>query len=159
MPEAKILLAGIGSLRGDDQAGWLVAGQLAEELRDMENIDVRLATVPLDMVDWMDGIRQLHIVDACQSENPAGTVHRINWNNQSGRRTSPVRFSGNNTHDYGVTDVLLLAETSEQLPDEVILWAIDGKKFELSSDMDPEVRAGVGKAVHQILAELKPTDH
>jgi len=175
---AHSLLVGVGSMLGDDQIGWMVAERIAGKLSTgpavsgsaergaafllkspSGNISVRLATIPLDVLDWMDGVRRLHVVDACRSLHPAGKVHRLDWsilatNTANDSRDSALRIGGNTTHDFGILEVLKLAEQTGRLPDEVVIWAIDGKRFELGDRITDEVEQVVSSVVDRILAEI-----
>ena len=172
------LLAGVGSMLGDDQVGWLVAERIAENLSATTgdshssaggaslccripsgSVGVRLASVPLDVLDWMDGVQHLHVIDACRSLHPAGEIHRLDWSvlatsALSDDQDSALRIGGHTTHDFGIVDVLKLAEQTGRLPDDVVVWAIDGKRFELGKELTDEVGKAVPITVDRILAEV-----
>ncbi|MEQ9407428.1 MAG: hydrogenase maturation protease [Fuerstiella sp.] len=208
---SKVLIAGIGSMFGDDQAGWIVAGRLgdgiapsgrlsknsrrsgrtghdhadvpgpAQKLSEPDrscgrtpessvpvadrpvfqrpDVDVRLATVPLDLLDWLEGVQILHVVDACRSDHPAGTIHRLAWSDCRAMmdNTSPEQpgldLGGQSTHDFGLADVLRLAEQTRRLPAEVIVWAIDGKNFQLGHEISEDVERVLWNVVANIRAE------
>ena len=130
----RTLLVGVGSMLGDDHVGWLAAERLAEELanesraaRGVGDTFVKLATVPLDVLDWLDGVQQLHVIDACRSDQPVGTIHRLRWSDLSGSSGGkvaelPLQLGGQTTHDFGIVDVLRLAEQMHRLPREVVIW-------------------------------------
>jgi Ni,Fe-hydrogenase maturation factor len=75
-----ILIVGVGSAHGDDQAGWLVADELARRLPDGSFISVRKASVPLDFLDWLENIKVLHLIDAIQESGCGNDVRRLQWN-------------------------------------------------------------------------------
>jgi hydrogenase maturation protease len=172
------LLVGVGSMLGDDQVGWLVAERVARQLTAQSedpgslkhgapfvlksssgDIGVRLATIPLDVLDWMDGVRRLHVVDACRSCHSAGEVHRFDWSflstiAQTDSPDSALQIGGHTTHDYGIVDVLRLAEQTGRLPPEVVVWAVDGKRFELGDKMTCQVEQVVPIVSDRILTEV-----
>lgn len=160
------LLVGVGSMLGDDQAGWIVAERVAERLQqspdatgEQTGILVRLATVPLDVLDWVHGVHNLHLVDACRSECPSGTIHRLDWPDQTGQLTGAaegalLQLGGHTTHDYGLADVLLLAETTGRLPPNVTIWAIDGENFQLEHGLNDAVEDVLNEVVDRIIREI-----
>jgi hydrogenase maturation protease len=160
-----VLVVGLGSSHGDDQAGWFVAETLASQFSGVEGVVVRRATVPLDLLDWLDHVDALHICDACENSGEPDGLHRLIWSNghdlnssgtvcsQTDRREKGIRRPG--SHDYGLPDVLKLAGITNRLPRDVIIWAVEGCCFEPGETMRPETRAMAMKAVTAILEELK----
>lgn len=118
------LIVGIGSPTGNDRLGWDVSQFLAGQLPSPWTI--RQARVPTDLLDWLEGCERLHLVDACPVVQEVGRVHRLEWPDprilQSRTATS---------HDYDVPQVLRLAERLGQLPEQVVVWAI-----EVDADVD-----------------------
>ena len=76
----EILIVGVGSAHGDDQAGWLVADELTQQIPDDSFISVRKASVPLDLLDWLGNIKVLHLIDAIQDSGCGNDVRRLQWN-------------------------------------------------------------------------------
>ena len=74
----RTLVAGIGSPHGDDQAGWLVADRLTRELH-RDDVAVRKATSPTELLNWLDGTERLIVCDACCGLGNAGDVRRWPW--------------------------------------------------------------------------------
>lgn len=58
------LVVGIGSSHGADTIGWQVARWLASE--HIAHWDVKLAIVPSDLLDWLDGRQALALIDAAR---------------------------------------------------------------------------------------------
>ncbi len=227
----KVLVAGLGSAHGDDQAGWLVAEQVlknvsgtleASEAQDengmsessrhlFQHVVVRRAIIPLDVLDWLEGVSILHVCDAFEATQSHGKLHRFTWEAghlvdadiphavgigsfnrvPSGPREQrpagwiatrgalPTRLNkcdilnrarhkstdldvnaalkllrGRGSHDFGLPDILRLAETTGMLPKHVIIWAIAGKCFQPEDVMSDETRETVFQAVHAVMKEL-----
>lgn len=112
------LLVGIGSPHGSDRVGWVVADLLEPKLPSPW--EVRRARVPTDLLDWIDGCGRLHLLDACPLIERVGTVHRLEWPD---RRITESRTA--TSHDYDLPQVLQLAQRLGQLPQEVVVWAIE----------------------------------
>jgi len=162
----KILVAGLGSAHGDDQAGWLVAENVALQCRGHRDITVRKAAIPLDVLDWLEGVDVLHVCDACEATPRHGNLHRFKLIGEqlvdsinslrpelyTTLRSLPSRGS----HDFGLPDVLRLATEIQQLPKQVIVWAIAGTNFQAGAEMTAEATSAASQAVVEILKELRP---
>ena len=180
----KILVAGLGSRHGDDQAGWLVAEQVlkkvsgaleAEEEQDqnlmqessrhlLQHVVVRRAMIPLDLLDWLEGVSILHVCDACETTQSHEKLKRFTWNagvlvnsDRAGHADVNAALKlrrGHGSHDFGLPDVLRLAETTGMLPKQVIIWAIAGTYFQPEDVMSDETRETVSQAVNEMMKEL-----
>lgn len=143
----RILVVGIGSAHGDDQAGWRLIDTLVS--RNHASAELRKASVPHDMMDWMDGCESLHVVDACDSEN---AVRRLDVS--SGDISSPVKTRSSNSHQIGVGGVIELAKSLGLLPKRVMLWAIPGKEFFPNGDIGGQCMEQVELCAHLIQREI-----
>jgi hydrogenase maturation protease len=147
------LLVGLGSSYGDDRLGWHIAEIL--QGRQLSGLRVRLATSPLGILDWLDGVERLLICDACQGGGRPGSTHRWRWPDEA---LAPVQFSG--SHDLGLTTVLRLAEQLRQLPPRVTIWAVEGAPAApsavlMKNSMSLEVLAAVPRLLASIDSELR----
>lgn len=80
LPEAVPLVVGIGSSHGDDRAGWAAVDALADLVGNRSIL--RKAAVPIDMLNWLNNVHELHIVDVCQIDGDTRTlqpVYRWDW--------------------------------------------------------------------------------
>ncbi len=177
---AKTLVVGIGSSHGDDQAGWKVIEQL--ELLGLPDVELRQATVPHDLIDWIGEHVALHIIDGCVYSDPAS----------QGRDPSPVRltmvkdakdclkssevksdgqessFSTNleppiklrslGTHHIDVFAVLELAACLNRLPKKVIVWAVPGKEFHPCTRLTAHCGQAIDSCVQRLSEELWHAD-
>jgi hydrogenase maturation protease len=57
-------------------------------------------------------------------------------------------------HNAGLRDALLLAETLELLPDEIIIYGMQPEKLEWDDDLSPQVEAAMPTLIRSILGEL-----
>lgn len=161
----KILIAGLGSAHGDDQAGWLVAENVALQCQGHPDVTVRKAAIPLDVFDWLEGVDILHVCDACEATPGHGNLHRFklidgqladsmnSLNPELHATLQSLRSRG--SHDFGLPDVLRLATEIQQLPKRVIVWAIGGTDFQPGAEMTAEATAAASQAVVEILKELR----
>lgn len=161
----RILVAGLGSAHGDDQAGWLVAENLAFQCRDYQDVSVRKASIPLDLLDWLEGIKILHVCDACETTHGQQKLHRFTWG--AGQLVNSIESTDSDmyatlpslrrrgSHDFGLPDVLRLAAETQQLPELVIIWTIEGTAFEPGNVMNDETRTSATQVVKAIMNDLR----
>lgn len=116
------LVVGIGSAHGDDQAGWQVIDILAA--RKLTSARLRKAAVPHDLIDWIDDCHALHIVDACDSQQALLRCPLLD-----GQFSIATRTRSRSSHQFGIADVLHLAQSLQLLPEHVVLWAIPAGVF------------------------------
>lgn len=167
---AAVLIAGIGSAQGDDQLGWMAAEHLSQQLAKSPSVVARRAMIPLDVLDWLDGVRQLHLCDACPCSSERilpGTVARIPWMQDGSKilteapdgSPDPGRLvlsalRGSGTHDFGIGQMLQLAEAVGILPPDVTVWAIAGTDFQPGDPVSSGGLQAVQMTVDRILSEL-----
>lgn len=143
------LFVGIGSSLGDDQAAWAIVDRLLKQTASSGDTLVRRASVPLDLIDWLDGIDCLHVCDACQGDAPPGTLHRWDYSaappafsDRQRERPGPqyfVSLRSTGSHDFGPIAVLELADRLGLLPSHVVVWGIEGRRFEIGQTLSPEL--------------------
>ena len=154
MTEPRTLIVGIGSPHGDDQIGWRVA----DAMRSVESpaVEVREASTPSQLLDWLDGVDRLIVCDACQARrrapvDPASEgagIHRWRWPTL---QVSMLRSA--DSHSFGLPQVLQLAERLGRLPQEVIVFGIEGRQFDAFASLSPDVELLVGQIAAQITDE------
>ena len=150
MTEKSILVVGIGSAHGDDQAGWRVVQQLQNRIDD-HSLSVQLAKSPVDLLDWLDGIRHLIICDASRGLGEPGTIHSFRWPSQD----FDIETSG--THNLNLTAVLQLATELGRLPEVVELHLIEGQTSAANSEVCPAVGIATEKLVQDLMRQLETT--
>ena len=158
----KILIVGVGSAHGDDQAGWLVADELTRQIPDGSFVSVRKASVPLDLLDWLGNIKVLHLIDAIQDSGCGENVRRFRWLNgqlichsSSAPESSMLNPpAGRSSHGFSVTDVLRLAEKTGLLPETIVVWAIPGSNYQPGAGISDPCQNSICMTATQIMAEL-----
>ena len=144
------LVVGIGSPHGDDRAGWLIAEHLQK--RGPNRFDIKIAKSPVDLLDWLEGVSRLVICDACHGLGEIGRSHRWTW---PAPEITTIAMSG--THNLALPTVLALAEKLGQLPDEVVIQAIEGANRTVSAEISHEVAGAIVLLADQIAVELNDT--
>jgi len=145
----RTLFAGIGSPHGDDRIGWLVADALDESM--LPGVEVRQASTPSHVLDWLDGFDRLVICDACL--RTGGTdlpyLHRWTWPTLE---VSSLRSA--NSHAFGLAQVLQLAERLGTLPQEVIVFGVEGERFDAFAELSSRMSEAFDSIIKVIAVEL-----
>ncbi|HYB61863.1 MAG TPA: hydrogenase maturation protease [Methylomirabilota bacterium] len=132
--------------RGDDGAGVLVA----RRLRDF-GIEAETRTgEALELIEAWSGAKDVIVVDAVVTGAPAGAVLRL-----EGRQVTGACSLPGSTHGFDVAEAIELARTLGRLPERLRVYGIEGQRFELGTDVSPEVRQAVEEVARQIAAECR----
>ena len=151
MSGTRRLFVGIGNpLRGDDAAGLLSARSLRE--RGADGIEVlELEGEPADLIEAWEGAGLVIVADAVASGGEAGEVHRID----AGAEPLPAALAGPSTHALGLSDAIELARALERLPDRLVVYGIEGARFEPGAERSAAVLAAAEWVADAALAELR----
>ncbi len=143
-----LVIIGIGNMyRGDDAVGLMVADEL--ERSGIRTIKCRGDATEL-METW-EGYTKAIIIDACPYMEEVGKIYRIDINEDEDILINAVRTS---SHNFGLSEAIELSKLLKSLPDEVIIYAIEGEKFNNGDDISNKVKAAVLRACEQIKNEI-----
>jgi hydrogenase maturation protease len=142
-------ILGIGSPHGDDQAGWRVI----DDLRDCQPCAAtrRAIETPLQLIECLDGCRQLILIDACRLGDAPGTLTRWTWPEPG---IQPL--AGHSTHGWGLTEALQLAHILRRLPEKVILYTVEVGDCRPGAELTPVVSHALAELRRRVLAEVSP---
>ena len=141
-----LLIIGIGNaFRQDDAAGLLVVRRLGQ-------IGCPGATViehdgdGSSLMAHFESGSTIILVDAAQSGAAPGTIHEPNI-----RRTPlPAFLSRASSHQFGVAEAIEMARALNTLPEQMHVFAIEGKHFGYGSAVSPEVQRAVERVCEHI---------
>jgi hydrogenase maturation protease len=151
MTTARHVVLGVGNeLRGDDGAGLAVA----ERLR--ARVPAGVAVVPREqeptrLIDAWEGAAGAIVIDAVRSGAAPGTVHRFDASTDA----LPARFFRSSTHAFGVGEAIELARALGKLPPSVLVYGVEGERFDAGAGLTPQVESGVAKAADAVLVDLE----
>jgi hydrogenase maturation protease len=145
------LAVGIGSHHGDDQVGWRVAEELARH--GPAEVSVRLARAPADLLDWLPA-DSLILCDGCRGSGPVGCVRGWSW--PDAPPSDGLRWSG--THQFGLGEVLLLADRMGLLPSRIAIWTVEVDSVVPGAPLSAQVAAAVPVVVAAMQHELTRQD-
>jgi hydrogenase maturation protease len=142
---------GIGNRdRGDDAAGLLVTDRLRSEAPPGVSV-VQLQGDPMGMLDNLQAADRVVIVDAVGPAGHPGRVHRL----VATERSAIAAYRGRSTHGLGASDVLQLAVALGSLPEQTVVYGIEGEDFELGHRPTPVVCDAVARVVARIREEVR----
>jgi len=136
------VVIGIGNaLRGDDGAGIAVAERLGGLACDEE---------PSRLIEAWEGADAAVLVDTVMSGAAPGTIHYFN----ASEEPIPARSLRSSTHAIGLAETIELARALGRLPRSVVVYGIEGARFDAGTPLSPEVEAAVTRLVATIEEEL-----
>lgn len=148
------LVIGIGNpYRQDDGAGVAVVRRLRERLPPGAQ-GVECSDDLTRLIHLWQGYERVILVDAMSSGQAAGTVIRVDLSEHP--LPAGARFSS--THALSLGEVIALARTLHQLPARVVLYGMEGERFDEGEGLSPAVAKAVEDVVRYILQELTEND-
>lgn len=155
----KTCIIGIGnSWATDDGIGREVIQQLQEKYASKSPVPpntILFGTFlqpSVELINLMGQCDTLILVDAVYSGAKPGTIHREVWRPGLLSSRGVERAS---SHGLSVKDVLELAATMGQLPEQIILWGVEVASTEPGQGLSPEVEAALPTVVDQLAQELE----
>jgi hydrogenase maturation protease len=147
----KILVIGVGNeYRSDDGIGLIVARVIREERLPSVIVKEESGEGAALMESWQ-GFSYVIIVDAVLSGKLPGTIFRIDTK----KETVPKQFFHYSTHAFSVAEAIELARTMNILPQNLILYGIEGKNFTAGINISASVSNVVKQVVKQIVADAE----
>jgi hydrogenase maturation protease len=146
----KVLLIGIGNeYRGDDRIGLEVARQIREKQIPFVVVKEESGEGAALMEAWK-GCKSVIIVDAISSGAKPGTIFEID-----ARKNVPLKFFHYSTHAFSVAEAIELARAMGTLPQELLIYGIEGTDFSAGVSMSHVVQESAKQVVNKILKQVK----
>jgi hydrogenase maturation protease len=147
----KVVVVGVGNaVRGDDAAGLAVAERV--RARAPHGVDVvQCEQEPTRLLDAWAGADLALVVDASLSGTEPGTVQRFDATADA----VPARTFRSSTHAFGIGDAVELGRALGRLPEQVIVFGIEGEDFGLGSGLSDRVAGAVDEVAETVLNELE----
>lgn len=146
-----ILLLGLGnSIMTDDGIGPQMidylqnSGKLPEGVRLMDG-----GTLGLDLLPYLEDVKNLLIVDAVELGAEPGTLVRL-----TGEDVPAAIENKLSPHQMGLKDLLAVARLMGCLPENVTLFGMQPASLELGTELSPPVQAAFPKLAGLLLDEL-----
>ena len=138
--------------RGDDAAGLLVARRLhalvVETLGvEMPGLEITQSGESFSLMDCWTGFEHVILVDATAPHGTPGQV-RV-WNAHADRLPEDVFPCS--THAFGLREAVELGRVMNLLPQTLLLYGIEGKRFFLGAPRSPEVERAVVSVAERLM--------
>ena len=151
MDKNMILVIGIGNdFRRDDAAGLITVQRLKGIVGNKVLIQEQSGDGALLIESWKERERVV-LIDAAQSGKTPGTIHRF----EADKFPLPGKFLHYSTHQLGVNEAIELARTLKQLPQQLIVFGIEGKYFGPGRGLSPEVEQSIPELIDQVKSEIE----
>lgn len=149
---ADVLVIGVGDPAcGDDAAGSLVATLLRRFAADGIAVADESGD-PADLLKTWHEAPTVVIVDTIRSGASPGTVRRID----AGADPLPEWSTTGSTRAAALAQVIELARRRDRLPQQLIVYGIEGRHFRLGAGLSPEVCAAARTVAQRIAADEVP---
>jgi hydrogenase maturation protease len=153
MTPPRTIVLGIGNIeRGDDGAGRAVARLLRHMLSAPVDI-VEQDGEATSLLAKLDGVATAYLIDACVSNAPPGTIHRIDANHAP----LPQPCSDLSTHGFGLAAAIELGRALGSLPPRTIVYAIEAESFAAGAPLSEPVAAATVIVADRIRSEIEET--
>ena len=148
---APVVVIGIGNaLRHDDAAGLETVRRLGGRARAAEIVVREQEGETLGLIEQWDGAAAVLLVDAVHSGAPAGTIHCLDAS------TEPIPVSlrsSASTHAVGLGEAIELARALGRLPARVVVYGVEGLRFDAGSGLSQEVQAVIPALADAVLRQ------
>jgi hydrogenase maturation protease len=144
-----VKVIGVGnSWRCDDAAG-LVAARRIRDLAPGGVVVTEFEGEPIALLDVWEGMTEVLVIDAVSSGAAPGTIHRVDTQTQ----VLPA-LAGPSTHTLSLAEAIELARALDRLPPRLIVYGIEGDRFEAGGELTPAVESAIDEAVAAVIDEL-----
>lgn len=151
----KILIAGIGnSFRCDDRAGLLVCDLISDAITETPLnalLDIKkLSGEGAELIEEWQGYERVYLADASQSAGTPGKLTRIDASNT----TLKQDYFHYSSHNFSLAEAVELARQLDELPEKMVVYAIEGLNFSFGLDITFEIEISCLNAARKILEDI-----
>jgi hydrogenase maturation protease len=149
-----VTVIGVGNpYRHDDAAGLVVLEKLRQRFGDDSRVKmVDLDGEPVRLIQSWTGSHTVIIVDAVRSLRPAGTIHRLRADGVTAAEATGMSLGGG--HLLGLGEAVDLARALDELPDELVVYGIEGADFRLGEGLSVAVAAACDMVAGELAGQL-----
>ncbi len=147
-----VLVAALGAPDcGDDGVGHAVARLLEGRLPPGPRVLARRGDMLALIDDWA-GCDALICIDAAAAPDAEpGRIHRFDLAKES----LPQDLSFTSSHAFGLPEAIALARTLQLAPETIVVYAIEGRRFDAGAAMTPEVLAAAAEVADRVAEEVR----
>lgn len=152
----KILIIGIGSdFRCDDRIGLYICDLIMDAISGnpmVKKIDVmKMSGEGTELMDKWQGYETVIIADASQYKGSPGRIARLDVT-QTGLTSDFFHYS---THSFSLAEAVELSRNLGRLPQNLIVYAIEGVNFQTGREITLEVEISGVKTARSIIREAE----
>jgi hydrogenase maturation protease len=145
-----ILVIGIGNAyRSDDSAGLIAARRVKEQVSEDYSV-IEHTSEGAALMELWKGADRVIVIDAVRSGAAPGTVSRFD----ASLRPLPAPMFRDSTHAFSLVQAVELSRALNQLPCQLIVYGVEGQKFEAGTDLSPAVEFGIQGVTERVLQEV-----
>ena len=150
----KLAVIGIGqSLRGDDAAGLEAIRQWKEKFpktASRPEVQIEASELPgLALLDLLNNVTAAILVDAVQSTNEPGTIHRL-----SEDELASFTSDSKSAHGWGVAETLRLGNQLMTAHPKIRIVGINSEQVEMGAGLSEAVKEALPKVCEAIEEEV-----
>jgi hydrogenase maturation protease len=150
--QKSILVVGIGNpYRCDDRIGLLVAEHLVKILPKQVEVLFHHSD-GLSLIDLWKKFDCVYLVDAVSSGGTPGQVYRFD---AIAKQLPRHVFKNYSSHTFDIPATIALAKNLNSLPEELIIYGVEGNDFRIGSGISDEVRQAGLKVCRHIQKEIE----
>jgi len=147
------MVIGVGNaLRHDDAAGLEVARRVRALVDPARVAVIEHEGEQSALLDIWERAAAVVLVDAIRSGAPVGTIQRVD---ASEKPLPAPPWGSSSTHAIGVAEAIELARALGRLPAQVIVYGVEGVRFDAGDGLSKEVRDGVGVLTEAVSQEVR----
>ena len=147
----KTVIVGVGNAyRGDDAAGIRVVKTLRETKAAPPATLKQCDGNGTAILDFLNDVDRVIVVDAAETDDPPGTIHRIDASSE----TLPRDWFARNSHTFGVAEAIETARSLGELPENAVVYAIVGANWDHGGPLTPAVAKACDTVAKQVAAEV-----
>jgi len=148
-PDIRFIGAG-NSFRRDDGVGiFIVRHPLLNHLPGVRIVET--SGEPTGLMDFWKAAGAVYLFDAVISGNTPGRIYRFN----PVRNPLPRDLFRLSTHRMSLVDAIELSRVLNQLPDELIVFGIEGKEMGSGQGLSRETERAALEVIQQVSEEIR----
>jgi hydrogenase maturation protease len=150
LKKSETVVIGVGnSYRGDDGVGKYIAGKLATFNLTGVTVETQSGEGAA-LIDCWQFRDRVYLIDAVAPHGSPGQIHRL----EAHKEPITTRLSHRSSHGFGVLDAIELSRALEKLPEELIVYGVEGICFDEGAELSEEIEAAANLVVEQIRDEI-----
>ena len=144
--KSRLLVIAIGNeFRCDDGAALVAARRLRQQAGDFEVVEH--TGDGAELLDLWQNADTVILLDAVQSGAPAGTIHRFEIEEDF----IPSAGFPEGTHTFNLLQAIDLARVLGLLPPMLVLYGIEGERFQYGTELSIPVQRAIEKLVAEVM--------